>query len=102
VARLAKLTGLSAKVTSSWITGQLGRVFTDADQREAAEQLRRVQQAEWNAQTLGEMKGLAMNVGQILSFASDQVPEELRIALTRLQAAREPLPKKTSEEALGF
>jgi predicted unusual protein kinase regulating ubiquinone biosynthesis (AarF/ABC1/UbiB family) len=37
------------------------------------------------------MKGAFMKLGQMLSFVSDEVPEELRLALTSLQASAPPM-----------
>lgn len=41
---------------------------------------------------LGQLKGVAMKLGQILSFAIDEVPVELREALEALQTTSPPRP----------
>jgi predicted unusual protein kinase regulating ubiquinone biosynthesis (AarF/ABC1/UbiB family) len=44
------------------------------------------------ASSLGELKGLAMKVGQILSYIDVALPEELRAALSVLQTHSPPMP----------
>jgi predicted unusual protein kinase regulating ubiquinone biosynthesis (AarF/ABC1/UbiB family) len=70
-------------------------VMTEIQQR-TAEQLFR---------TLGELKGGAMKVGQMLSVLESAFPEELagpyREQLTRLQDAAPPMPTQTVREILA-
>jgi len=42
--------------------------------------------------SLGELKGLAMKTGQILSYVDVALPEELRVALSVLQTHAQPMP----------
>ncbi len=51
----------------------------------------RIQSAEDAAQLLGNMKGVFMKVGQIVSFAHDALPEQARIALQGLQKDAPPM-----------
>jgi predicted unusual protein kinase regulating ubiquinone biosynthesis (AarF/ABC1/UbiB family) len=57
------------------------------------------------AATLGEMKGLSMKLGQMLSYVDMQVPEDWRHALARLQHQSPAMPRNTVfqviEEDLG-
>jgi predicted unusual protein kinase regulating ubiquinone biosynthesis (AarF/ABC1/UbiB family) len=42
--------------------------------------------------SLGELKGIAMKAGQILSYVDVALPEELRMALSVLQTHAQPMP----------
>jgi predicted unusual protein kinase regulating ubiquinone biosynthesis (AarF/ABC1/UbiB family) len=57
----------------------------------AAEKLRQATAARI-AGNLGQLKGLAMKLGQVLSFAIDDIPGELRQALEALQTSSPPRP----------
>lgn len=51
-------------------------------------------------QTLGELKGAAMKLGQLASQYHDLLPPELAQQLARLQSSAEPLPWEVVEEVL--
>lgn len=102
VARTAKLAALPLGYAGRSALG-LGKriggkpadaVMTEIQQR-TAEQLFR---------TLGELKGGAMKVGQMLSVLESALPEEMaepyREHLTRLQDAAPPMPTQTVREIL--
>lgn len=55
---------------------------------------------------LGELKGLAMKMGQIMSYVDDSLPEEMRSLMALLQTQSQPTQfeqiRKVVEEDLGF
>ncbi|HJR24718.1 MAG TPA: AarF/ABC1/UbiB kinase family protein [Acidimicrobiales bacterium] len=66
-----------------------------------AEDERLVAAAERIARQLGEMKGAAMKIGQILSFVDlGLVPEQFRGALAALQADAPPMPYELVEQVI--
>ncbi|GAB2445162.1 AarF/ABC1/UbiB kinase family protein [Nocardioides hungaricus] len=102
VARTAKLAALplgyagrSAIGLGKRIGGKPADAVMSEIQQRTAEQLFR---------TLGELKGGAMKVGQMLSVLESAFPEELagpyREHLTRLQDAAPPMPTQTVREIL--
>ena len=103
VARTAKLAALplgyagrSALGLGKRIGGKPADAVMSEIQQRTAEQLFR---------TLGELKGGAMKVGQMLSVLESALPEELagpyRDQLTRLQDAAPPMPTQTVREILA-
>lgn len=52
-------------------------------------------------QTLGQMKGAAMKLGQLVSQYADVLPPELVAPLARLQRASQPRPFAEIEQVLG-
>ena len=91
--RLANLGALAARLGGTAV-GMVGKRIT-AGRDEALEALHR-RTAEQLFETMGQMKGLPMKVGQILSFMDGVVPPEAqRIygdVLSRLQVNAQPLP----------
>lgn len=86
--RAARLGAVSARTAAGWLAGATIRGLGRSG---AAEELRRAVAAR-AAEGLGQLKGLAMKLGQVLSFAIDDVPVELREALEALQTTSPPRP----------
>ena len=99
--RATRLGTVSARTSAGWLAGA---VIQGLGRSGAAEKLRRTVAAR-AAEGLGRLKGLAMKLGQVLSFAIDDVPAELRQALESLQTSSPPRPfaeiAPVIERALG-
>jgi len=86
-----RLAGMTARVATGYTTSRVKSVFQS---KEAAERdrIRTHEEAgELIAQTLGELKGAVMKVGQMASIAGDLLPEELASALSGLQREAPPM-----------
>ncbi len=96
--RLGKVVGLSARVGSDLVGGQLQRLV-GKEGSASAEVGKKI------VNTLGEMKGVAQKAGQMLSLAAEQLPGDLRARLTELFTQAPPLPypaiAKVVETELG-
>ena len=88
--RLSKLGRLAASVTGSVVSRSITSRFS-AD-REATFNAALVDNAQRVARTMGELKGVAMKFGQLLSATPDQLPEEVQRELARLQRDAPPMP----------
>jgi len=105
--RSSRLVGMAAKVASQELRHGWRRRLADTAEQVGASELRaRVEQARVLAQGLGELKGAAMKVGQLLSIDSgDLIPEQASEILSRLQGKAEPVGfdvmKRVLEEDLG-
>jgi predicted unusual protein kinase regulating ubiquinone biosynthesis (AarF/ABC1/UbiB family) len=88
LSRAARLGVVSARTSAGWLAGA---AIESLGRSGAAEKLRRTAAAR-AAESLGQLKGLAMKLGQVLSFAIDDVPLELREALEALQTSSPPRP----------
>lgn len=89
--RFIKLASMTASVASNYASTRLKNAFQSAEaatrDRMAAHQLN----GERIAQTLGELKGAAMKIGQMASIGSDVLPKELSDALVKLQKQAPPV-----------
>ncbi|MGZ3425474.1 MAG: ABC1 kinase family protein [Polyangia bacterium] len=105
VLRLARIGRLWARLSTSWLGARVRRAFASPERRRHLDAARRRQSAEAVAETMGQMKGAFMKLGQMLSFVSDEVPEEFRLALASLQASAPPMDfallRAAAEEELG-
>ena len=105
VVRLLHIGRLWARLSTSWLGARVRRLFASAERRRRVDADRRKQAAEAVAETMGQMKGAFMKLGQMLSFVSDEVPEEFRAALAALQASAPPMDfallRAVAEDELG-
>src|SRR2546428_651557 len=86
LARLVRVGRLSARLSTSWLGARLRRLFASPERRARIDAARRAADAQRVAETMGQMKGALMKLGQMISFISDDVPEGYRAALASLQA----------------
>ena len=103
--RLLKLTGMTTSIATRVAGHQVKKLFQDdaAQQRDREKLMRDV--GRQVAETLGQMKGAVMKVGQIASQMQDLLPAEISDALKVLQKASAPMPfsiiKRQLRQQLG-
>lgn len=89
--RFFKLAGMTASVASQY-AGQRARRMFGQEQDEAARSEHYSRMAGQLVDTLGELKGAVMKVGQIASQTQDFLPREFSDALQKLQKEAPPMP----------
>ncbi len=89
--RFFKLAGMTASVASQY-AGQRARRLFGQEQDEAARSEHYSRMAGQLVDTLGELKGAVMKVGQIASQTQDFLPREFSDALQKLQKEAPPMP----------
>lgn len=90
--RFMKLAGMSASVAGRFAGNKVKQAFQTAEKRaESASQMYGNIGNEIT-ETLGELKGAVMKVGQIASQAKDLFPAEVSEALAKLQKEAPPMP----------
>lgn len=90
--RFAKLAGMTASVAANYAKSRISTAFKNAEQTALDRAANYAASGERIAQTLGELKGAAMKIGQMASVAQDVLPKELAQALTKLQKEAPPMP----------
>jgi predicted unusual protein kinase regulating ubiquinone biosynthesis (AarF/ABC1/UbiB family) len=90
-ARSAAVSRLVAGLAASWIGARARRLLAGRERRARIDAARREANARRVAQTMGNMKGAIMKLGQMVSFISDDIPEEYRAVLQSLQAEAPPM-----------
>jgi predicted unusual protein kinase regulating ubiquinone biosynthesis (AarF/ABC1/UbiB family) len=100
VGRTAKIGGLAAGQAIRQAATRAANVARSKDGREAALERRHIEAAEQIVAALGTMKGVAMKVGQVMSFLDvGLVPEEYREEFQRkLAALRDAAPTVTFKD----
>lgn len=91
--RLGKIVGMTTRVGAGMVAGQARKLLGDeGDARLAA--ARRI------LDTLGELKGAALKVGQTMALISDQLPPEARAVVARLFSQAPTLPYEQIAEVV--
>ncbi len=99
--RLFELGGLAVKAGASTVATHVSTLLGPAPAREARRTAELVRNARRVVETLGEMKGAAMKVGQMLSLQDAFLPPEVAAVLRTLQAETPSLPLEMVEEQLA-
>ena len=89
--RFAKLTGLSAGVAARHLTQKVRGAFSDDDARVIQEKAAQQATAEQVTKTLGQLKGAAMKIGQMLATDPELLPPEMVAQLSQLQHSAPPM-----------
>ena len=95
--RFTKLGGLAGRVGASLLASRIADVARGDVARAAHHTEVLVRNAERVAETLGQMKGGAMKVGQMLSLHADLLPPEVGEVLRTLQAKAPAVPAEVME-----
>lgn len=103
--RVFKLANMTASVAGRYASNKLRTVFSDDDKKAETRSKTYAQMAEDVTETLGELKGAVMKIGQIASQTQDLLPKEFSLALQKLQKEAPPMPfsviERQIEEELG-
>ncbi|HEX3839732.1 MAG TPA: AarF/ABC1/UbiB kinase family protein [Acidimicrobiales bacterium] len=89
--RSAASAQLVGRMGASRLTGKIRTRLTPADRREEHAAAMELRTAEQVAESLGDMKGALMKLGQIASFLDEGLPEPYRVALAQLQSDAPPM-----------
>ena len=98
-ARLAKLASLSAKLSTDVVARGVKRL-AGTSEADAASMLG-AGAAEKLVATLGDLKGLAMKIGQSMAMDPDLLTPEIRSVVARLQNQAPPMPWETVREVIA-
>jgi predicted unusual protein kinase regulating ubiquinone biosynthesis (AarF/ABC1/UbiB family) len=91
---MARLGGLTSRVSGSYLGHRIKSVFQDSDTRRDALNKLHMVNAERVVDTMGALKGAAMKVGQSLALATDglNLPPEVSRILGKLNDSAVPVP----------
>ncbi|WP_158412400.1 ABC1 kinase family protein [Ilumatobacter nonamiensis] len=89
--RSAKVWKLSARNSARFAVSRVRGIGSAEERRAQLDEQFAIRTAEDVAQELGEMKGVLMKAGQLVSFIFEGLPEEAQNALAALQADAEPM-----------
>lgn len=94
LSRLAKLGGLTSKVTGSYVGNKVRDVFRNDEMRKAARDKLHLDNAREIVGAVSKMKGAAMKLGQQLAIAADalDLPDEVAATLGKLNMKAEAIP----------
>ena len=87
-----KMGTLAAQVAGSTVARRIGGAFKTEEERAEASRTALLDSAQKVVRTMGEMKGAAMKLGQMLSVAPDALPREFLEELRSLQKDSPAMP----------
>ena len=90
--RLGKLGAAALGASSRYLGDRMVDALRDSDARRDAQSQRLIDAGTRLAETMGDLKGAAMKLGQMLSVDNAVLPEEVRKALSVLQRQAPPMP----------
>lgn len=97
-ARNAALASVGSKAGGTYALHRARRLFAAAERRGALDATYQLKTAEQVAETLGNLKGAVMKLGQMASYLDQGLPEPVRQALAELQ---QDAPPMSAELAAG-
>jgi len=90
--RMLRLGGLAGRVGASMAGNTLSNLFRDPEQREKEQSATLMKNALRVKEALGELKGVPMKIGQMLSLHEDLMPREVARVLQTLQQKAPAVP----------
>ena len=104
--RFMKLASMTASIATKTVSNSIKNLTADEDQKNASRSQMFQEIGIQIADTLGEMKGAVMKVGQIASQYKDIFPPEVARAISKLQRQAPAMPfaeiKAQIEKELGI
>ena len=91
VARTRALAGLGVRSGATTAAHRARRVVAPPSARERLDDAHALRTAEQVAETLGNLRGALMKLGQMASYLDEGLPEPLRVALAGLQQGAPPM-----------
>lgn len=89
--RTARVWKLSARNGARFAVSRVRGIGSPAERRAELDEQFAIRTAEDVARELGEMKGVLMKAGQLISFIAEALPDEAQAALATLQADAAPM-----------
>ena len=90
----------ATKAGSGWAVHRARRTFADAERREVLDTEHQLRSATQVAETLGNLKGAMMKLGQMASYLDQGMPEPVREALAQLQQDAPPMAPELAAEVI--
>jgi predicted unusual protein kinase regulating ubiquinone biosynthesis (AarF/ABC1/UbiB family)/predicted DCC family thiol-disulfide oxidoreductase YuxK len=90
-ARAARATALTSALSARYLWAKLRGLGGRRERRAAIMDAYHLRSAQQVVEFMGNMKGLFMKLGQIVSFVNDDVPEQYREVLRQLQTTSPPM-----------
>lgn len=98
--RVVTVARLTLSTLRRRVSRAVGGLFLSRAKREARDRAIEAEAAREVAKAMGDMKGVLMKLGQIISFMDDAVPEAYRAELAKLQTQAPPMSWEIVEATL--
>ena len=94
------LAGTATRAGGGYVADRARRIFADAERRAELDEASQLRTAEAVAETLGNLKGALMKLGQMASYLDQGMPEPVREALAQLQQDAPPMAPELAAQVI--
>ena len=100
IRRTATLASMSAKSAAIHVQANARAAVAPSHERQAIRDRAHLRSAEQITETLGNMKGAVMKLAQIMSFAAEGLPDQMKESLSTLQSEAPPMSWELASDVL--
>ncbi len=98
--RLAKMSTLTARIAATYLTFKSRTIFSNASRKEELNREFEIKSANQVVETLGQMRGVMMKLGQMAGYLDDGIPENVKATLGTLYNSVPPMTRELAERTI--
>ncbi len=98
--RLAKMSTLTAKIAATYFTFKSRTIFSNASRKEELNREFEIKSATQVVETLGQMRGVMMKLGQMAGYLDDGLPENVKTTLGTLYNSVPPMSRQLAKKTI--
>lgn len=98
--RLVKVSTLTAKIAATYLTLKSRAVLSSASRKEELNREFEIKSANQVVETLGQMRGVMMKLGQMAGYLDDGIPENVKATLGTLYNRVPPMTRELTERTI--
>lgn len=100
ITRLVKMSTLGAKIAAAYVTHKSRAIFSNASRKEELNREFEIKSATQVVETLGQMRGVMMKLGQMAGYLDDGIPENVKQTLGTLWNSVPPMSRELARSTL--
>jgi predicted unusual protein kinase regulating ubiquinone biosynthesis (AarF/ABC1/UbiB family) len=98
--RAFKMSTLGARIAAAYLQHKSKAIFADASRKEELNREFEIKSATQVTETLGQMRGVMMKLGQMAGYLDDGVPENVKQTLGTLYSNVPPMSRELARQAI--
>ncbi|MCL4552668.1 MAG: AarF/ABC1/UbiB kinase family protein [Candidatus Marsarchaeota archaeon] len=98
--RIAKMSTLTARVAGTYLTFKSKTIFSNASRKEELNREFEIKSATQVVETLGQMRGVMMKLGQMAGYLDNGIPDNVKATLGTLYNSVPPMTRQLAERTI--
>ena len=98
--RVLKMSTLTARIAATYLTLKSRTIFSNASRKEELNREFEIKSANQVVETLGQMRGVMMKLGQMAGYLNDGLPENVKTTLGALYNSVPPMSRELAESTI--